>query len=278
MTTIVRRRKLGLTSVKGITEASTQGITYCNNYDPAGISPDEVYIRWGCTSTLPPAARTVINSAKSIHRVSDKSGFREELEQEGLCPRTWWDSAHVQEEDFPVIVRTKAHAQGLGLWFCKNKAYLEAVCRQAGAGHYINEFIPKVAEFRVFVLQGRVVWVAEKTPSDPTDIAWNVAKGGRFDNVRWGDWNMNVVNNALEVWELTRAHFVGIDVMLDEDGKAYCVEANSAPSQTSPYRQCCVAKAFDYMIQNEQYDRRIFEPIIARRWRDAIHPALLKGE
>ncbi len=276
MTIIVRRKKLGLTSVKGIVWASEEGIRWYTNSD--GIPDDDVYIRWGCTSNLPNPDAKVINSAKSIHRVANKSEFRKELEQELLCPTTWWDVDHVPDDFLPVVVRTKTHAQGRGLWFCRNKEYLQAACRQAGEGYYINEFIPKIAEFRVFVHQGRVVWVAEKTPSDPTDIAWNVAKGGRFDNVRWGDWYMPVINNALKVWELTKTHFAGIDIMLDAVGNAYCVEANSAPSQTSPYRQSCVAKAFDYMIHNEQYDRRIFEEVNAVTWKDAIHPALYRRE
>ena len=44
--------------------------------------------------------------------------------------------------------------------------------------------------------------------------------------------------------------FCGVDVMVDADGKAYVLEVNSAPSQTSEYRQGCVAKAFDYIVQN----------------------------
>ncbi len=277
MTTIVRRKKLGLTSVKGITSASEEGIKWATN--TLGIPYDNVYIRWGCTSNLPGSPdKRVINSAASIHRVANKSMFRRELNDNSLCPTTWWDIRSVTEADYPVIVRTKTHAQGRGLWYCENIEQLQAACRKAGGGYYINKYVPKVAEFRVFVLQGRVVWVAEKTPSNSKDIAWNVAKGGRFDNVRWGDWNKDVINNALDSWELTRTHFAGVDVMLAADGGAYCVEANSAPSQTSPYRQGCVAKAFDYMVQHKMYDRRIFEPVVMRRWRDAIHPALIKGE
>mgnify|MGYP003645085642 FL=1 len=274
MTTIVRRKALGISSVKGIVQASTTGIGYANNYQ--GIPDDNVYIRWGCTSSVPNRNAHVINSAASIHRVSDKSGFRRDMMVEGLCPKTWWsfnDTPLFLPEDEPLIVRTKTHAQGRGMWVCFNEATLSQAVDQAGPGFYINRYIPKVAEFRVFVHQGRVVWVAQKTPANPNDVAWNVAKGGRFDNVGWGDWNMAVVNNALSVWELTKTHFAGIDVMLSADGTATCVEANSAPSQTSPYRQSCVAKAFDWMA-TAGHERRLFPPVIAGAWRDAIHPAI----
>lgn len=276
MTTIVRRRKLGITSCKGIVAASKQGISYANNYQH--IPDDDVYIRWGCTSNLPNKRAEVINSANAIHLMADKSGFRKLLNERGLCPKTWfspYDFLLGQEPSWPLIVRTKTHAQGRGMWVCKNWEELGPAVGKAGPGYYINEFIPKVAEYRVFVMQGYVVWVAEKTPSNPNDVAWNVAKGGRFDNVRWGAWNMNVIRVALRAWELTQSHFAGLDIMLDRDGKAYCLEANSAPSQTSPYRQSCVAKAFDYMIEKGIYDRCMGPRPVIDTWKDVIHPSLL---
>jgi glutathione synthase/RimK-type ligase-like ATP-grasp enzyme len=280
MTTIVRRRKLGLTSIKGIIEASQSAtLRYANNYEH--IPHDDVYIRWGCTSNLPNPKAEVINAAKGIHRVADKSGFRYILNERNLCPETWWhieDVMHLIPNTYErLIVRSRTHAQGRGMWVCETPGQLAAAVREAGPGCYINEFIDKTREFRVFVCQGRIVWVAEKTPANPDDVAWNVAKGGRFDNVRWGDWPLDVIQNALEVWRLTGLHFAGIDMMMDADGVAYCVEANSAPSQTSPYRQSCVAKAFDWMQATGVYQRRAFNPVVVRDWKDAIHPAVRGG-
>jgi hypothetical protein len=289
MTTIVRRRKLGMKSVKGICDASTTGIQFANNYEV--IPHDDVYIRWGCTSNVPgsPVAggeHQIINSAKAIHRVADKTGFRVALNEVGLCPPTWfdfeswlrdnWDHLEVvgDAEKCPkTICRTRTHAQGRGLWTYEHPELVEEFFDNHPDG-YANLFIDKVAEFRVFVMQGRVVWVAEKTPGNPEDVAWNVAKGGRFDNVRWGDWNINVLQNALDSWELSKLHFSGIDVMLDKEGQAWCVEANSAPSQTSPYRQSCVAKAFDWMVNNNKYNRREFDETVVLDWKDAIHPGV----
>ena len=270
MTTIVRRRYLGMSSAKGICQHSDKDIKWCRN--DLGIPEDDVYIRWGCTANLPGATK-VINSAKGIHRVSDKAKFRQTMGN--LCPRTWLSFYDVPDNSVaPWIVRPRVHAQGKQLWLCETVGELTTACIKAGPGCYISEYIPKVAEFRVFVHQGRVVWIAEKIPENPEAIAWNVAKGSVFKNVRWDNWNMEVINCALKVWELTGLHFSGIDIMLDADGKATCVEANSAPSQTSPYRQSCVAKAFDYMIDTEAYDRRVFPEVTAYKWRDAIHPGI----
>ena len=52
----------------------------------------------------------------------------------------------------------------------------------------------------------------------------------------------------------------------------YVLEINSAPSQTSPYRQECTAKAFDYVI--EYGKKRI--PLIEEKggYLKFIHPAI----
>ena len=278
MTTIVRRRALGITSVKGIIAASNSELSYANNYQ--GIPHDDVYIRWGCTSQLPNAGATVINNPSAIHRVSDKRGFRKQLSDAGLCQMTYTSINQIPNEPnmVPMVVRKKTHAQGRHLWLCRTLTDLRHRCAQLGEGnYYFSAFIDKVAEYRVFVQQGYVVWVAEKTPGDRTKVAWNVNRGGRFDNVRWDNWDMVVNDCAIRSWELSGLHFGGVDVMVDEGGEAYCLEINSAPSQTSPYRQECVAKAFDWMIEQEEYGIGLTRgpaPVVPSSWKKQVHPGV----
>jgi glutathione synthase/RimK-type ligase-like ATP-grasp enzyme len=114
--------------------------------------------------------------------------------------------------------------------------------------------------------------VAQKTPGNADDIAWNVAQGGRFDNVRWDDWPLKAVRIAIEGFNLSDLDFGGVDVMVDGEGEAYILEINSAPSLTSEYRQTCFAKAFDYIIQRGK--ERI--PLTKERggYLKFIHPAI----
>jgi glutathione synthase/RimK-type ligase-like ATP-grasp enzyme len=121
-------------------------------------------------------------------------------------------------------------------------------------------------------VQGRAVAVAQKTPSNPDDVAWNVAQGGRFDNVPWDSWPLQAVRKSIEAFNLSELDFGGVDVMVDAEGKAYIIEINSAPSLTSPYRQECMAKAFDYI--SEHGKERI--PLVEERggYRKFIHPAV----
>lgn len=261
---ILRRRKLGLTSCREISALSKTGITYVRNDKPLPQDPDEVCIRWGCTSNIP--QKNVINTAKAIHTVADKLSFRMLLDEHELCPPTyisvddWKDSPWYgcNYHGKKGILRPRHHHQGrdfhvFDTWMQGNEA-----ARNYPEGYYISPVIDKVAEYRVFVVSGRVACVAQKTPADPEALAWNVAKGGRFDNVNWDAWPLKAVRVSIEAFDLSGLDFGGVDVMVDAKGEAYILEINSAPSLTSPYRQQCMAKCFDYMnLHGKAYIPRV---------------------
>jgi glutathione synthase/RimK-type ligase-like ATP-grasp enzyme len=193
------------------------------------------------------------------------------LNKHGLCPATY-----LRKEDMPLgvqmVIRPPRHSRGRNLYVTHNEASLDCAIKSCGPGWYGGELINKVAEYRVFVVQGRAVAVAQKTPGNPEDVAWNVAKGGRFDNVRWDNWPLKAVKVAIAGFELSSLDFGGVDVMVDADGEAYILEINSAPSLTSEYRQTCMAKAFDYIIEHGK--ERI--PLVQEKggYRKFIHPAV----
>ncbi len=145
-------------------------------------------------------------------------------------------------------------------------------------GWYASDLIDKSAEYRVYVVNGKVATVAEKTPDDPSAVAWNVAQGGRFDVVRWGDWPLEVCRVAIESFKLSGLDFGGVDVMVDREGRAYMIEINSAPSLPLlscggvSYRQKCMAKCFAYIAE---HGNDLLESTAYSNWRDVIHPAIL---
>ena len=270
MATIIRRRGLGMSSCKGIAEFSKQGIGWIRN--DKELPQDDLYIRWGCTSNVP--TKNVLNTAAAIHEVNDKTGFRKVLDEKELCPKTWFDAWGFTQGILKrgVIVRPSKHAQGRNIYLCYSEPEFLKAIDKCGHGWYASEYVDKAQEFRVAVVQGRAVWVAEKTPGNPDAIAWNVAKGGRFDNVRWNDWPLKVVKTAIEAFNCSSLDFGGVDVMVGKDGSVTVLEINSAPSLTSPYRQECMAKAFDYIIENGK--ERI--PLVDEKGKylKFIHPAL----
>lgn len=264
---LLRRRKLGKTSCNSIEKFSTTGI-FSVLHDRDEI-PDNIdlCIRWGCTANVP--QKQVLNKASAIHLVTDKTTFRTILNKDNLCPKTF---THWADSVYPCVVRPQFHHQGRNLFFCENYEQLSEAYIKCGPGWYGSEFIDKVAEYRVFCLQGRVLCVARKTPANPEAIAWNVAQGGRFDNVRWDDWPLKAIKISLRAMELSGLDFGGVDIMVDKEGECYVLEINSAPSLTSEYRQRCFAKGFDWVVNNGKDRIKLVDKLGG--YKKFIHPAV----
>lgn len=263
---ILRRRKLGRTSAREIAGFSRTGIRHIRNDQPFPAGTDLVF-RWGCTSDVP--TRNVVNTAEAIHRVANKSAFRQTLEQ--IQPH-WPAWTNARDVRFPAVVRPAAHHQGRKLFVAGEEHGLNVAIRHCGHGWYAAPLINKTAEYRVTIVQGRVCWVASKTPADRNTVAWNVAQGGTFNNVRWDDWPLKACKVAIQAFELSGLDFGAVDIMEDADGQVYVLEINSAPSQTSPYRQECMAKCFDWIVQHG----KATIPLIEAKggYLKFIHPAL----
>lgn len=278
---LLRKRKLGMGSCRGIQQFSAQGIRWYRN-DGAIPNDVDVLFRWGCTSQC--GAGLTVNTAEAIGWCSDKRTSRLAMQTAGVSvPETWGVNADRTYTGRPnavdaievrpaFVARPCTHAQGRNLLVANWVEAFEQTVTWGGG--YVSRLIPKVAEYRVFVSQGRAVWVARKTPGNPNDVAWNVARGGRFDNVAWDDWPLRVVKEAIKAVAVCPGlTFGGVDVMVDAEGVPYVLEINSAPSQTSPYRQECVAKAFDWIVRTSSKN---VIPLSNERggWRKFIHPAL----
>lgn len=280
---LLRRPKLGRTSCNAIGQYA--GGTILPVLHTKGVPEADVVFRWGCTANVV-GDPIIVNSARGIHLVNDKGTFRKTCADAGLAPRTWLSLRAMADElglrhhgelPFPVVLRPSTHAQGKHVYLCRTmKELTDVVDQMHTPKYYISEFIEKTAEYRVFVAQGRVVWVARKTPGNPDDVAWNVAQGGRFDNVRWGAWDMRVCRAAIAAMDLTSLTFGGVDVMVGSNRQGtdfpLVLEINSAPSHTSPYRQQCTGKVFKYMVDREFFGYINSHPDAG--WRGVIHPAI----
>lgn len=288
---LVRRNKLGRGSCNGITAALTAlGVQarVVRNWIPEelnSLTADELAVRWGCTSTLPHRVAdngmisVPLNDAASIHWCSNKRAGRLAMQAAGVpVPETWTTEhylPHVAGDTADqYVLRPAQHAQGRHLV----SGPAAAIVRAVGASPlyrdgYVSRLIPKVSEYRFFIMHGRVVWCARKTPGNPDDVAWNVARGGRFDNVRWDDWPLDAAKACIQAALVSGTDFCGVDVMIDAEGRPYVLEVNSAPSQTSPYRQGCVARALKYVLENGR-DVIPLPPNGVKTYKGVRHPAL----
>src|SRR5690606_37243863 len=95
MNIILRRRKLGRGSARGICEASTTGLVVVRHWrtkDWSGREGPSYVFRWGCTASLPEleTSPVIVNSARSIHWCSDKRQGRLDMQAADVSvPRTW---------------------------------------------------------------------------------------------------------------------------------------------------------------------------------------------
>lgn len=281
MNIILRRKKLGRTSTKEFSKFCNATPVRNDLLAKKVKEPIKWLIRWGCTSVC--EATHTINKAEAISLANNKAETRKILQKLNLpkriVPNTWFDYASWEDSNYlgPVIVRPIQHAQGRSLYYLKTPAEIETFFMNVphiliDKGYYISEYIEKEAEYRVFVIQGKVVWVAKKTPADPKAIAWNVAQGGKFENVRWNDWPLRACRIAIQACEALGLDFGGVDII--QKGKEFLIlEVNSAPSQTSPYRQKCTGKAFDYLIKNN--NQKLDTPEKVNSYTQFIHPGIL---
>lgn len=235
----------------------------------------QTVIRWGVAVPLG-GNKEVFNSGAAIQRVSNKTDFRKLLKDKvpHLIPKTWTkgDFAHIV--DFPVIARPSHHQSGKDFYYCETHQEMISATKKCGDNFYISQYIPKAEEYRVCFMQGRVAWVARKYPDHEGQIAWNNAEGGHFENVKWKQWKSPVLQTAYEAFSLSGLDFGGVDVITGLDGKHYVLEINSCMGVTSEYRQTCMAKVFDYMVDNGSDTIPLNEEKIS--WGRYIHPALLE--
>jgi hypothetical protein len=274
---ILKRKGLGRSSIKAFIQYCLSPIQVIKNTNIPQLDPSDTILRWGCTSTIPQGH--ILNKADSIQFVNNKAEFRFKFQERfpHLVPNTWYSS-----EDpgitFPCIVRPQHHAQGKRLYFCNNYEDLRHVFIRfpnLSITGYISEYIPKVKEYRVCFIQGLVAWVAEKLPKDPSNIAWNVAQGGKFINCNWKNWPIKTIDACYLAYQESGLYLAGIDVMLDDKGKPYILEVNSAPSHTSPYRQECTAKCLNYTITVST--KTIPLDLKYKKYLKYIHPAIKKN-
>lgn len=278
---ILRRKWVGNPTTLKIASFSNKFSVHSTNDGEPPNPQGGTVIRWGTTSTIPGEATTV-NTAKAIHKVFDKRASRKLFADLGWAPKTYISfSEWLNEADLSktYIMRPKHHIRGMDMHIIKNVqqgfAAYETITNAEDAEnreYYISEYIPKVREYRLFVVSGRVLGVCEKIPVNKNDVSWGCAdeEGGAFKYIKWSNWDLAMTLLAVESQKKLGADFAAVDMIEDADGGFYILELNTAPSMTDYWAEC-FAKAFDYIIDNG----KDFIPVGSdNSWKSYIHPSL----
>ena len=281
----LRRRGLGLKTLRAIQDFLVKDFNeesvIIHSYKKIPILKEgDILLRWGCTTQVPGTYIT-LNKANAITFTSNKTEFRKHLQEihPNIVPQTCFKGDIITWGMFPLILRHEHHAQGKFLWYCENReTFVENFndyynTYGKNTNYYLSKYIPKVKEYRICFVQNRVAWIAEKIVENLSTIAWNVAQGGKFINVRWKDWPLDTIEKALLAHKESGLFLSGVDIMVDDEGRSYIIEVNSAPSHTSPYRQSCVAKCLSWCIQNMHWDNMPLNEEY-NKYRKYTHPGL----
>lgn len=283
---VLRRRGVG-EKIGSIEDYSDTGLTVVRSdklIDNPWTSQSPYCFRWGTTATIPNGAHVQsVNEPAAIHKVYDKRSFRKEMADAGIAPKTWidfgdWldDYAMYNNDWLPnkFIVRPEHHIRSLDLNVCIGPRHIYDACRKYEK-YYISEYIPKDAEWRVFVVSGRVMAVVRKIPVDPNEVSWGCVDEGQFKYVPWNEWPLFVTQKAVQAFLLSGLDFGAVDVVSRSTGlsepTAWVLEINTAPELT-PYYLKSMTKCFDYIVENG----KDYLPIIAASdsWKYFIHPAI----
>lgn len=219
--------------------------------------PEEMKMifRWGCTANVPKTS--IVNPAHAIHAVAHKTNFRTLLRQENkaLIPQTWVNTDGMLAgfdivKNFPVVIRPHSHERGSDFYVCNSVEQLEEAMTKCGPTPYVSKFINKKKEFRIFVVQNRVVCVVEKSPNNNNLNTWGLA--ANWINYKWSEWPVEAVIKAIQAHIHSELHFSAADVLQADDGSYVVSELNSAPELGGNYYASKFAEAFDWMIDNHK--------------------------
>jgi len=283
MITFLRRRGLGYETCAEITRKLREDfnieVEVLLNENIIRSRRYDTVVRWGCTSSI--RHTKLINFARDIHSLCDKVGFRELMQSYNISvPKTYFSKVRMYEQEinYPLIGRERNHSQGRNMKIINN--FGEIIDDNTSA--YWNEFINKDKEYRIYTFFGKIIKVDEKVPTEKgkTEIAWNHHQGNSsFQNVRWGNWPLASCTEALKMNQVIPIHFSGVDV-IEKNGIAYILEANSAPSITGNYGTTLYAKVFNWLnnIIEETGDRPEMSALEENitSWKQIIHPAIIQ--
>lgn len=212
---------------------------------------NHVVINWGA-SELPAfihrRAGRVINSSESVSRGLNKLDFFDYVDGKVVTPE-WTDSARMAKSWLrrgeTVIARTRLESsKGQGIVVMKSlDDFTEA--------RLYTKYIEKDSEYRVHVVNGKVVYTQRKV-KDPSreitneyirnyDSGWILLHA---DATRVCP--MVVKTVALLAVEALGQDYSGVDVIV-KDGMAYVLEVNAAPHMTEGIASA-YAKEFETMI------------------------------
>lgn len=189
----------------------------------------DVVINWGNTRE---SQRATLNACQdSLQTATNKLVFFEQFEGRDWLPKFWTDPEDIDDEDFPVLARTRLNAHsGVGIVVCDTRASL------VDAPLYVK-YINKKEEYRVHVglVAGEPTTIAvqqKKRRLDHEEPNWKIRNHANgFVFAREGvNPTVGVIDASHDCLLRSGLDFGACDVIWNEaQQRAYVLEVNTAP-------------------------------------------------
>lgn len=225
-----------------------------------------VLVRWGSRRTG--RADIEINTAEAVTLARDKKQSRQRLV--GLSPETWYRESEVK---LPCVIRPRRHSAGKKFFVCHSTGEVSRAIVRCGPGWYATALVDKTKEYRVFILQDRVIRMSEKHQGNAGEIAWNVGNGASAAGVARKNWPIPVLKAAIEASRKLGLDWTAVDVIVDATGRPFVLEANTAPGLQSGSKALeQISWAFAWIPKNDR--PAALNLTTASTWNDFLHPSI----
>lgn len=215
-----------------------------------GRLPDAVFVRMvpggtfeqvtfflGVLHALRDHGVRVWNDARAIENCTDKSTTTYLMQRAGLAvPKTWCGvgqeqaealASEAEREGWVLVQKPLFGSQGRGLRLVRSPSDL-APAEETGGVYYLQEFVGEegttAKDWRVFVCRDKVL--ASMIRHGEGWIT-NVRQGGRAEAAIPSE---ELKDIAIRAAAAVGAHYAGVDVLQDQDGKYLVLEVNSMPA------------------------------------------------
>lgn len=225
MITILGSRKSRPTA-KLLSEALSAN--YTENRIPD--SEDMFTIRYGNSYTADPEGR-ILNKQNAVKTAKNKPTAKSLLQEKNIpTPKLIsFEDAIAGNVEFPVIVRRNNHFKGKFFNVCHNPRDIR---RFSTSNHYIQEMVTKKDEYRLFILNDRIIEANIKRcpENQSTPMVRNKENGCFFARVRVSDLNRELKNAARSAIREIGLDFGAVDCATIQESPGITIfEVNSAP-------------------------------------------------
>ncbi len=210
-------------------------------------------IRWGNARQITKEPTGCVNSAAAIGIAGDKlATFRRLQEKDIRTP----DFQTTPFEDGVYLARARHGYGGSDIQICNGSYHF--------TGEFYSRYIENNREYRIHVVNGRVICVVRKYLEYPekrvSEYVKNHNNGYAFKTPR-RRLNKSRLDIAVRAVEALGLDFGAVDLIVDPQGVEYVLEVNTAPA-CSPRTLQLYASALAQLVREKSNDDYILHPSV----------------